>query len=185
MATSEHEPVGVKDLFWTTEENLRYAKRQQFAVANYVILVYAALFGLVAQLTYQSSIAASTLRPPIALLGLVVMIFGYAYVCSFQFWMIKSRRVLNKLYRAKDSTTREFRRVKGRQSISLKFRKDSEVVAGIVFLESASYSALIVYLTRSLCSAAIVFVVSILAFFVVLCVFSKWKRYTRYLSLPN
>jgi hypothetical protein len=180
-----HSPIGVKDLFWTTEENLRYAKRQQFAVANYVILVFAALFSVYTLLDSSCAFDRAELARAILVLASVITIFGYLYICSFQFWMVKSRRVLNKLYRGDTNTTRAFRCIKGECPISDKFWKDGEVAAGIIFLESASYAALSAYLAGSLRIAYLAFFGAAAGFFVVLALYCCWIGKTKYLTSLN
>ncbi len=106
----ERDIVTVKDLYHDDNQNLRFAKSQQWKITNYVILIYAGWFGLFGILIKQGNIPDLQLKWVILGLSAIVWGYGFLYIVSLSIWIGNIRKRLRRIYR--DYRTDRFDKVR-------------------------------------------------------------------------
>lgn len=132
-------------LFTDAVENIRFAKRQQWMVAYYALLLYAAIIGYIKIAGMQKTdieTVFSTWEELFLYIAIILVVFlGTTYLFLQHNWNCKNRRRLKNIYK---KFPREAKRVlEHKGAIDTSFTKDIWLIVGLLVVLIVGGSAVI------------------------------------------
>ena len=140
-------------LFENATNDIRFGKQQQWNVAYYVLLVFASIVAMTYSLGDFSERIGPDFKIVLEVGTVAVAVAGIYLVFSFQAFMCKQRRTLNRLYRLHFHC--EFAQARGSPQIDVSFLKDPEITLAIVAVELTGCCLVTWVLTESAFDVAI------------------------------
>lgn len=132
--------VGVRELYANVTADIRFAKRQQWTVAYYVLLVHAAIAGLYRLLAGAGTPLGENAKFLIVFLGIAATLVAVYFLGGYQKWLQKSRAVLARIHR--DHATDGFLAAGGGETVVPGYFKDWSVLLGLTVLTNAGAALL-------------------------------------------
>jgi hypothetical protein len=139
------EKVGVRELYASVTEDIRFAKRQQWTVAYYLLLVHAGIAGFYRLLGAGEGIGEAA-KVVLVVLLILSTLAGVWYLASCQDWMRKNRIRLRRIH--EKHTTAEFLDSRGGADIHTGFFRHGFVLVSLTALATASTALVVWYVFR-------------------------------------
>ncbi len=137
-----NEQADIRILIQNWVEDLRFAKRQQWQVAYFLILIDAGAIGFWKLASTESESSKEFLRSFLMLGTGAAAAFGTIFLCSFHMWIQKCRIGLNTIYSNYSTSPFKFAVLSVREGrilpINENFFKDWEVATGSFLVEHAA-----------------------------------------------
>jgi len=132
--------VGVRELYADVTADIRFAKRQQWTVAFYVLLVHAAIAALYRLLAGADTPLGENPKFLIVFLGIAATLIAVYFLGGLQKWLQKSRAVLARIDH--DHATEGFLAARGGEKTESGYFKDGSVLLALTVLANAGAALL-------------------------------------------